>query len=89
MAAKNWLTKEARPTYVCDRSVLPHSGEGSAFYVGDFTVLAALLPLMPRRRIGGGVWRLGAGAGMKEGKDLWCSQRHSLWIKDTVQMSGI
>ena len=40
--AKNWVTKEVRPTYVCDRSVLPH-GERAAFYVGDFTMLAALL----------------------------------------------
>lgn len=42
LTAENWVTKEARPTYVCDRSVLPH-GEGAAFYVGDFTTLAALL----------------------------------------------
>lgn len=43
-AAKTRVTKEARLTYVCDRSVLLH-GKGAAFYVGDFTMLAALLPL--------------------------------------------
>ena len=32
-------------------------------------------PLMPPRRIGGGLWRW---AGKKGGKELRCSQRHSV-----------
>lgn len=56
-------------------SVLPHS-QGSAFYVGDFKMLAEIHPLMLQYRIGvvcGDEEELS-----RELSELRCSQRRSL-----------
>ena len=78
-AAKTRVTKEARLTYVCDRSVLLH-GEGSAFYVGDFYDVGSTpsheclsLGLAWRVGMGEAGWRRGGSSRVHKG--VLCGSR--------------